>query len=135
MPILMHEFEKTGALKVEKTIWDNIRKDFVSYSFDDTQTQAKIKEVFEKTEEVLDPHTAIGVAAADAFIKSEDYQGELVIALATAHPAKFPEAVIAAGAPKPKLPHFLEDLLDRKEEFEVLSNDTDVVKKFISERI
>jgi threonine synthase len=135
MPELMSEFEKTGSLKVKKIIWDNIRKEFDSYAFDDKQAQEKIKEVFAKTGEVLDPHTAIGVAAADAFMKSSSYQGELVVALATAHPAKFPEAVIEAGAPKPTLPNFLKDLFDRKEEFTVIDNNTDFVKEFISKRI
>jgi hypothetical protein len=43
--------------------------------------------------------------------------------------------VIAAGAPEPKLPNFLKDLFDRKEEFTVLGNNIDVVKEFISKRV
>lgn len=135
MSELMKEFEKNGSLKVEQEVLDVIQKEFDSYAFNDQETKEKIGEIFKKTGEVLDPHTAIGVAASNSFLKSESYNGELVVTLATAHPAKFPDAVVDAGAPEPKLPDFLKDLFDRKEEFTTLGNDTDLVKKFISEKI
>ena len=75
------------------------------------------------------------MGAAQEYAKSDHYDGELIVSLATAHPAKFPEAVIEAGAPKPKLPHFLEDLFDREEKFEILDNDINQVKEFISNNI
>jgi len=135
MPELMKEFERLGSLKVSQDVLDTIKKDFDSYAFTDEQTKEKIGEIFAKTGEILDPHSAIGVAASNSFIKSKSYQNELVVTLATAHPAKFPEAFIAAGALKPKLPNFLKDLFDRKEEFTVLGNNIDVVKEFISKRV
>ena len=94
-----------------------------------------IKEFFEKTGETLDPHSAIGVHASQEFIASKNYDGEFVVTLATAHPAKFPEAVIDAGAPKPTLPNFLKGLMKAKEKFEVIENDLDLVKEFISKKI
>ncbi|MBU6338649.1 MAG: threonine synthase [Rickettsiales bacterium] len=132
---LMREFDKSGKLKVKKSILDSIKKEFASYAFNDKETTKKIKEVFVKTGEILDPHSAIGVAAADAFMKNNDYKGELVVALATAHGAKFPDAVIEAGAPKPELPNFLKDLFKRKEKFDIINNDIAAVKKFISQNI
>ncbi|OFW80525.1 MAG: threonine synthase [Alphaproteobacteria bacterium RIFCSPLOWO2_01_FULL_40_26] len=132
---LMREFEESGSLKVSDEILRNIQKDFAAFSCDDETTKKIIKEFFDKTGETLDPHSAIGVYAADEFIKSEDYRDELVVSLATAHPAKFPNAVIDAGAPKPQLPHFLKGLMKRKEKFVAIENDLDEVKKFIAERL
>ena len=57
-----------------------------------------------------------------------------MVSLATAHPAKFPEAVIDAGVPKPALPDFLKDLMKLKEKFSVLKNNLEEVKQFIAER-
>lgn len=135
LPKLMKQFEASGALKARQDILNNIKKDFDSYAFNDQKTQEKIAEIFNKTGEVLDPHSAIGVAASNEFIKSKSYNGELVVTLATAHPAKFPEAVIDAGAPKPELPNFLKNLLNLEEKFTVIENDTNLVKNFISEKI
>lgn len=135
MPQLMQDFEKTGALKVEMEILNQIRKDFDSYRFDDAQTKAKIAEIFTKTGEVLDPHSAIGVAASNQFIKDNSYKNEIVVTLATAHSAKFPEAVVESCNQKPQLPHFLKDLLSAEESFSIIENNLDKVKKFISEKI
>lgn len=135
LPKLMAKFEESGSLKIEQSIWDKIKAEFGSYAYDDEKTKAKITEFYEKTEEILDPHSAIGVGAAQSYANSDNYEGELVVALATAHPAKFPDAVTDAGAPAPTLPHFLEDLFDREEKFDILDNNIDKVKAFISEKI
>lgn len=132
---LMKEFERTGFLKADHEVLQNIKKDFDSYAFDDKETSQKIKEVFAQTGEVLDPHTAIGVAASNEFIKNKSYSGELVVTLATAHPAKFPESVVEATGQNPELPNFMKDLFSRPEKMEVIINSVESVKKFISERI
>lgn len=135
LPQLMKEFELTGALKVEEEVLKKIQKTFVSYSCNDQNTKKTVKEIFIQTGESLDPHSAIGVYGASEFIKSKNYQGELVVTLATAHPSKFPEAVVEAGLPKPSLPKSLSNLLQREEKFTILENDLELVKKFISERV
>lgn len=132
---LMKEFEKSGALKVEKSVLDQIKENFVAYAIDDNETKNEILETYKKTGETLDPHSAIGVLAAHKFEQSNEYKNEIVISLATASPAKFDEAVIAAGAPKPELPEFLKDLHSKKEIFEVIENDLTKVKDFISKKI
>ena len=59
-----------------------------------------------------------------------------MIALATAHPAKFPEAVMQAGYPsKPSLPHHMADLFEREERMQVLANDKDLVQEFIANNL
>ena len=132
---LMKEFERTGMLKADREALQNIKKDFDSYSFDDKKTSQTIKEVFAKTSEVLDPHTAIGVAASNEFVNNKSYDGELVVTLATAHPAKFPESVVEATGKNPELPSFLKDLFSRQERMEVTHNSVESVKKIISQRI
>ena len=134
LPELMSEFERTGFLKTSDEVLKIIQKDFEAFSCDDEVTKKTIAEIFEKTGETLDPHSAIGVYAARKFLDSKNYNGEFVVSLATAHPAKFPEAVIDAGAPKPILPDFLKDLMKLKEKFSVLKNSLEEVKQFIAER-
>jgi threonine synthase len=132
---LMSEFEKSAKLQVQKSILNLIQKEFCSYAIDDKQTIKKIKEIFDKTGEILDPHSAIGIAAADKFVKSKNYKGELVVTIATAHPAKFPEAIIEAKIAKPQLPNFLKDLFQQEEKFEIIDNDINKVKEFISQNL
>jgi threonine synthase len=129
---LMSEFERTGTLKVSENVLKEIKKDFAGFSCDDETTKKTIGEIFRKTDEILDPHSAIGVSVAQNFIASPNYNKEIIVTLATAHPAKFPESVIEAGAGKPNLPLFLADLDKREEKFSVLKNDLAEVKQFIA---
>ena len=94
-----------------------------------------LQKYYEKTGEILDPHTAIGTLATEKFMETSDYHGEAIVTLATAHPAKFPDSIETAKIPQPKLPNFLNDLFEREEKFTILENNLDVVKKFISAKI
>lgn len=132
MKDLMSVFEKEGSLKVDVSILSDIQKEFLSGSADDDQTEDSIKHYYETSEEVLDPHSAVGTYVAKQYIESDDYNQEPVVTLATAHPAKFPDAVKKAIGVNPKLPNFLNDLLEREEKFEVLDNDFDAVKNYVS---
>ena len=69
---------------------------------------------------ILDPHTAVGVSAARQAHRDPDVP---MVCLATAHPAKFPDAVEQAIGIRPELPAHLADLFDRAERFEALPND------------
>ncbi|MCE3254760.1 MAG: thrC [Rickettsiaceae bacterium] len=132
---LMKEFEKTGTLKADEEILENIRKDFESYSISDQNTCELIKQLHQETGETIDPHSIVGVGAARKYIESKNYSGEPVVILATAHPAKFPEAIEKAGLSPAKLPEFLSGLMDKKERMVVLENNIDDVKSFIYEKI
>jgi threonine synthase len=72
-----------------------------------------------------DPHTAIGVAAASANLPGH---GVPTIVMATAHPAKFPDAIERVTSLRPALPPRLADLFDRPERFTVLPNDLAAVE-------
>lgn len=92
-----------------------------------------IREVFDRTEYLLDPHTAIGVEAARKTRRRQDIP---MVCLATAHPAKFPEAVRKAGQDTdPALPHHMQDLFEREERFTVLSQDIAKVQEFVAANV
>jgi threonine synthase len=131
----MSEFKKTGKLRVSDEIFSDIRNDFISYSIGDEETCKIINRTYQENEEILDPHTATGIGAADLYQKSKDYQGEYVVILATAHPSKFPDAIVKSGAPEAKLPLFLSDLMNKEEKMRIIEKDLDAVKKFISNKI
>ena len=90
-----------------------------------------MKKVHAETGYILDPHSAVGVSAALEIKKSG--RGP-VIALATAHPAKFPDAVGKATGIHPALPQHLKDLMEKPEIFSVLPNDLEKTKKFIAQK-
>jgi threonine synthase len=87
-----------------------------------------MRDLYRRTGMLIDPHSAIGVAAAQA--KRKDASTP-VVALATAHPAKFPDAVEKATGIRPALPPHLADLYSRKERMTVLANDLGEVQDFI----
>ncbi len=132
---LMNDFELKGSLKVEKKVLEKARETFVAYAISEDETKNAILQTYQETGETLDPHTAIAIAATKKFMASDLYKGEFVVDVATAHPAKFPDAVVAAGAPKPALPNFLKDLFEKEERFDVLDKDLEVVKNYISRKI
>jgi threonine synthase len=121
-----------GNMKIASHRLEKARAIFDSARADDHATCAKIKEIYEKTGYVLDPHTATGVIAAEITDQPKDIP---MVILGTAHPAKFAEAVKKAGVPEASLPHPMADLLEREERFEVLPNDVATVQKFVAEHM
>ncbi len=78
---------------------------------------------------IIDPHSAVGVHAARRALAAAP--ATPVIALATAHPAKFPDAVERATGVRPRLPERLSDLMERKEAIVVLPNDGRAVADYL----
>ena len=104
------------------------RAQFSSHRVDDAGTLDQIARVHAETGRLIDPHTAVGVAAARALTNGDDGP---VVALACAHPAKFPDAVKRATGVHPDLPTFLADLHDRPEHATRLPAQTDAVRGFM----
>jgi threonine synthase len=130
---LMANFKQTGQLSLSETALAGARKLFTSYRLDDEEMIRVIADVWENTEYLLDPHTAIGVEAARKTRRRQDIP---MVCLATAHPAKFPEAVRKAGYPQdPALPHHMADLFEREERYSVQPNDLSTVQQFITDNI
>jgi threonine synthase len=129
---LMENF-KAGSMTLSESALKQARELFTSYRVDDKVTLDVIRNVFESTDYLLDPHTAIGVEAARKTRRRNDIP---MVCLATAHPAKFPEAVIQAGQSKdPELPHHMQDLFTREERYTVLPQDIKKVQQFIASHV
>jgi threonine synthase len=107
----MTHFRTTGRMIVDETPWQQARKMFTGYRLDDDATLDEMRRLHRECGYLADPHTAIGIAAARAFPYFP------TVAMGTAHPAKFPDAVIKATGVHPPLPPHLADLYDRAECF------------------
>lgn len=112
-----------GKASLSDARWRAMREVFDSASADDATTCATIAEVWRDHGVLLDPHTAVGVRAARATRESGGDPETPMICLATAHPAKFAEAVTAAGLPAPELPERLQHQFRRPERYRVVKND------------
>jgi threonine synthase len=109
-----------------------MRAVFAAAALDDEGTKRVIREVYEATGALIDPHTAVGLHAGRARRRDKSIP---LVAIATAHPAKFPEAVEAATGKRPDLPPSLADLFRRPERLTVLPNDLGKVQAFIREHL
>ncbi len=125
----MKSLSETGAFLVDNLSLSEIRKDFSAIRVDEAKTAATIEKFFTAQSYLMDPHSAVGVAAT-----AEDSQDGPTVSLSTAHPAKFPAAVQKAVGVVPDLPSHLSDLFEREERFFELPNDVDLVKEFIRQR-
>jgi threonine synthase len=123
----MAAFRRTGRLVLGDLRWGRARALFEGYRVGDDETLAIMRAVYWATGELVDPHTAIGIAAG-----WDKKAGEVpLVALATAHPAKFPDAVERATGVRPPLPAPLADLLSRPERYDVLPNDLAAVQAHV----
>jgi threonine synthase len=125
---LMERFKQGGQYAVDPAAHQRIMALFAGDRLDDAGTKATIKSIYDSTGQIIDPHTAIGVHAARALKVAP---GTPVVALGTAHPAKFPDATEAAIGRRPALPPHLADLLQRPERLTTLPNDLDQIKAYV----
>ncbi len=121
----MRRFRETGHMGVPEPAWRRARSLFHGFRLDDAGTEAEIARLHAATGYLADPHSAIGIAAARA---QPAGHGIPMIAMATAHPAKFPEAIARATGQHPALPPALADLFDRPERYVTLPNDLAAVE-------
>jgi threonine synthase len=105
---------------------------FEGFRLSDEGTLAEIGRLYRLTGELVDPHSAIGIAAAAEAARTGDTP---VVALATAHPAKFAEAVKRATGIEPALPPRLADLMTKPERLERLPNDLSAIEAHIKQRL
>ncbi|HEX6144928.1 MAG TPA: threonine synthase [Geminicoccaceae bacterium] len=125
---LMTAFRETGALEVDAERLGVAREVFDAARVDEAATAATIRRVLEETGILIDPHTAVAVAAAAL---QPARRGVPMVVLATAHPAKFGAAVAAATGMAPGLPPALAGLLERAERLTLLPNDLPLVQRAI----
>jgi threonine synthase len=120
-------FAETGRIDFSATELEQLRRDFISRSVDQEKTLETIASVHSKAGYLIDPHTAVGVYAA------QDCDLQIpVICLATAHPAKFGEAVARATGQEPPLPPSLEGLDRLPVRCRVMPADLDEVREYVA---
>ena len=125
----MDNLSEKGSFIVGDETLAKMRSLFMASRVDEIETVQTIRDVYRTSGYVLDPHTAVGVAAARKL--GVDPAVNPLVVLGTAHPAKFPEAVEAACGIEPKLPSVFSDLMSRKERVTNLPNDAKRVADFV----
>lgn len=123
----MQAFRSDGRLPDSARLAADARGLFAAHRLDDQETIDVIRSVHQETGMLIDPHTAVAVGAA----RKTPRDGTKRIVLATAHPAKFPDAVEKASGLRPPLLDHLSDLLERPERAQTLDNDLDVVRDYV----
>jgi threonine synthase len=119
----MKRFRATGAMGVPDIAWQRARALFHGFRLDDAGAIAEIRRLHAQGY-LADPHSAIGIAAARAL----PCPHVPTIAAATAHPAKFPDAMQTATGQRPPLPQRLADLYERPERFTTAPNSLDAIE-------
>jgi threonine synthase len=127
--LAMAALAEQGRFSLSADALASIRSTFDAARADEAETVATIRAVHAATGYVLDPHAAVGVAVARKLAVKETP----LIALATAHPAKFPEAVEAAIGIRPRLPERFADLDTRRERLARLPASVEAVARFVGE--
>jgi threonine synthase len=125
----LNRFRQTGKLSVEPDQFAKwIAPTFRAHRASNDETLAVMKRIYGESGMLVDPHTAVGIASAEACAEP----GIPTITLATAHPAKFPDAVKKATGVHPALPDHVADLFDRQERIVNLPNDLQAIEAFVA---
>lgn len=125
----MESLKQSGAFHINATSLEKIRTLFSAGSSTQSETAKMINTLYRESHYLADPHTAIAVKVAREHLD----ESIPMIVLSTAHPAKFPDAVKEACAIVPKLPLWLNGLMEKTEHYETLKNDEKAVKDYIAE--
>ena len=128
--LLMTDLANKGFFKLNEKELIEIKKDFMAIKISDKETLSIIKEVHEKDNFILDPHTATAFGAIN---KSKELSN--VVALGTAHPYKFFETVKKATGKNVPQPKQLEKTVDKNEKFDILDDNISEIKKYILNKI
>ena len=128
----MSAMKDKGEFAVSKMQLGMARQLFTAARADDETTLQTIRDVYKEFGYVLDPHSAVGMAAARQLTRELP---EPIVTLACAHPAKFPDTIHRAIGIRPELPAYVADLLQKPERTSLLAADTNAVSAFIEERV
>jgi threonine synthase len=124
----MDELKSGGGFQISQGALQFLRETFTSGRASEDETMATITRIAGDTAEVLCPHSAVGVQVAEANLSATP-----MVTLATAHPAKFPDAVEKATGVRPALPDRMADLFDRPERVTRLPKELAAVEAHIRE--
>ncbi|MFZ4761376.1 MAG: threonine synthase [Alphaproteobacteria bacterium] len=128
---IMQSFQNQGTVALAPEKLAKLQEEFSGFCVDDEQTLQSIRQTYNETGVITDPHTAVGLAAyRHALLK-----GQRSVALACAHPAKFPDTIEKAIGVRPPLPDHLGDLHQRSEHVTRLPADVALVSQYINTHI
>ena len=125
---LMKSFKDKGTFSIGSEYMARARREFDAHRCSDEQTRHMMTACYRETGYLLDPHTAVGIFAG---LQVREDPSIPLVALACAHPAKFPDAVEKAVGFRPELPPHLADLYEREEFVTSLPNDLAKVQDFV----
>lgn len=128
---LMGDLSAKGAFEVDRGHLAEASALFRAAEVSEDETLATMTEIHRSTGLLIDPHTAVGIAAGR---RERPDAAVPMVHLSTAHPAKFPDAVERATGVRPALPAHLKDLLERPERYDRLDNDLATVKQYIESK-
>lgn len=126
---LMSEL-KAGGFHISQGALETLRATFASGRCSEDETVATIRRTLAETGELLCPHSAVGVKVAEEHLGASP-----MITLATAHPAKFPDAVERATGIRPALPPHMADLFDKPERMTAVPNELSALQAVVRDRI
>ncbi len=130
----MRGFEGTRAMRLTNAQREGAAALFESARVDTDDMALAMRRACEESGQVIDPHTAIALAAAHRYARELNLGDTPVVTLATAHPAKFGDAVERATGVRPSLPSRIGDLFDREERYTTLPATYAAVSGFVAER-
>jgi threonine synthase len=129
---LMGSLAQSRGFTVPAEALARMRAEFAAACVPEDAVAEEMRATWREAGYLLDPHSAVGLRAGRALLREDPRVP--VVALATAHPAKFPDAVERATGRRPELPAHLGDLLDRPERLSVVPNDQAAIESFVRER-
>ena len=125
----MKELKENNEFKLNDHQIKIINRDFISESLSEKETKHTIKKIYKNYNVLVDPHTAVAIGVLDK-ISSDGIN----IILSTAHPCKFPEAIKEVTGKYPEFPFELKKIMEEKENFNIMPNDLNAIKKFIQNK-
>ncbi len=127
---MMEDLGRDGTFELAPSELEQIRRQFRAHRIDEAETAATIAILHEASGYLIDPHTAVGVAAA---LREQGEEGGPVVVLSTAHPAKFPDAVQRACGAVPPVPDRLAARLSASERYDVMANDVGALARYLED--
>jgi len=128
----MRAFEASKAMHLTNAQAEGAAGLFASHAIDQIETARAVQAAYQASQEIIDPHTAVGLGAAHALAKAGVIDASVpIVTLATAHPAKFPDAVERAIGVRPALPARVGDLFGREESYVELAGDYAAARDYV----
>jgi threonine synthase len=127
----MADLREAGSFTIPPATLKPVRQRFAAHRVTREEAAAAMGALFAETGVVIDPHTAVGLAAAK---HEQGRQSGPMVVLSTAHAAKFPDAVKRATGKEPEVPAALQRCLERAEHFEIMPNSAAAIASYIDAR-